>query len=159
MEHAAPAGQVDLAEAPHVHLVRGVWSRWRTSGGPPGGPGGDAGRGIELDPLTGLNDASKPLRSKLLNVPSLREKYLRYVKQIAEEDLDYKKLQTAIEAYVALIDREVQADTKKLSNYESFRAAVSSEQDSGGRGRMSLRSFLENRQKYLLSHPEIQKLK
>ncbi len=115
---------------------------------------------MTLDPLVGLTDASKPLRSKLLAVPALREKYLRFVKQIAEQDLDYKKLEPTINGYVALVDREVEADTKKLSTYDAFKAAVSSEAPApGGRGRMSLRGFFEARQKYLLEHPEIKKLK
>ena len=41
--------------------------------GPRGGRGfGPGGGGPTLDPLIGLNDASKPLRSKLLAVPALR---------------------------------------------------------------------------------------
>jgi len=147
---------------------RGPGGQGGPGGGPPRafgpeafGPGGGAGRGTELDPLLGLNDTSKPLRSKLLNVPSLREKYLRYVKQIAEEDLDYKKLEPIISAYVDLIDREVASDTKKLSSYDAYKAAVAKEltdPSNSGRTRMSLRAFLEARQKYLLAHPEIIKL-
>jgi hypothetical protein len=99
----------------------------------------------------------------LLNVPALREKYLRYVKQIAEQDLDYKKLEPTIQGYVALIGSEVEADTKKLTTTDAFKAAVSSEPAAGGatggRGRMSLKSFFEARQKFLLEHPEIKKLK
>src|SRR5207249_12155300 len=63
-------------------------------GGPPGfgGPGGGPVlfgmgprvNGVELDPLVGLDDARKPLRSKLLAVPALRAKYLEYVRTIAE---------------------------------------------------------------------------
>lgn len=132
-------------------------------GGPGGGPRGPGEGGVNLDPLVGLTDSTKPLRSKLLNVPALREKYLRYVKQIAEQDLDYKKLEPFIQGYVTLIDAEVAADTKKLSSTDAFKAAVSSEPAAapaaGGRGRTTLRGFLEARQKYLLEHPEIKKLK
>ena len=42
----------------------------------PGGPGdGPGGGGALLDPLIGLNDTTKPLRLKLLSVPSLRARY------------------------------------------------------------------------------------
>jgi hypothetical protein len=34
------------------------------------------GGGTQLDPLVALNDPTKPLRSKLLAVPALRQKYL-----------------------------------------------------------------------------------
>jgi hypothetical protein len=136
--------------------------------GGPGGPGGfggpgggRGGGGVELDPLVGLNDTTKPLRSKLLAVPSLRARYLAHVKTIAEDWLDWKKLQPVVDQNVQLIDAEIKADTKKLSSYDSFVQSVSSEQRSPGApggGRMSLRSFVEQRQKFLLDRPEIKSL-
>src|SRR5207248_2118850 len=44
-------------------------------GGRPGGGGARPGSGFDLDPLVALNDARKPLRSRLLAVPSLKAKY------------------------------------------------------------------------------------
>ena len=41
-----------------------------------GGRGMFGGASAELDPLVGLDDTTKPLRSKLLAVPALRERYL-----------------------------------------------------------------------------------
>ena len=41
--------------------------------------------GAELDPLVGLNDATKPLRSKLLAVPALRARYMTYVQADRDE--------------------------------------------------------------------------
>lgn len=131
-------------------------------GGPGGGPGGGPrGGGVELDPLVGLNDASKPLRSKLLVVPSLKAKYLSHVKTIAEDWLDWEKLRPTVNEYVSLIDNEIKADTKKLSSYEAFQRAVSSEgpaAEGGGRPQMSLRSFADQRRKFLLDYPEIKAL-
>ncbi|HEV8218421.1 MAG TPA: CotH kinase family protein, partial [Gemmatimonadaceae bacterium] len=57
-----------------------------------------------LDPLVGMNDASKPLRSKLLAVPALRARYLTYVRGIAEKWFDWKRLGPLAEKYQALID-------------------------------------------------------
>lgn len=132
-------------------------------GGPNrGGPGGGLrGGGVELDPLVGLNDSSKPLRSKLLAVPSLRAKYLSHVKTIAEDWLDWDTLRPTVNQYVSLIDSEIKADTKKLSSYEAFRRAVSSEPPTaevGGRPQMSLRTFADQRRRFLLNHPEIKAL-
>ena len=64
-------------------------------GMPPAGGPVMFGRGrarvdVSLDPLVGLDDASKPLRSKLLAVPALRARYLRYVREIAERWLDWQ---------------------------------------------------------------------
>jgi hypothetical protein len=84
------------------------------------------------------------------------------VKTIADEWLDWKKLQPVVDQYVTLIDKEIQADTKKLSSYEAFRQTVSSEEpkanEGGGRPRMSLRSFADQRRAFLLNRPEIKNL-
>ncbi|AWM38012.1 spore coat protein CotH [Gemmata obscuriglobus] len=137
-------------------------------GGFPGGPGGSGGggRGVELDPLVGLNDASKPLRSKLLAVPALRAKYLANVKRIAEESLDWKALGPVVAQYRKLIEKEVELDTRKLDSFEAFKRntddnAPSAGGGGGGFGRgsqgMNVRAFAEQRQKYLLANPEVKK--
>ncbi|HET7218041.1 MAG TPA: CotH kinase family protein, partial [Vicinamibacterales bacterium] len=73
-------------------------------GGPRGGGRGMFGRATaELDPLIGLDDPSKPLRSKLLAVPALREKYLGYVREIATKYLDWNTLGPRVAKYQALI--------------------------------------------------------
>jgi hypothetical protein len=104
-----------------------------------------------------LTDSSKPLRSKLLAVPSLKAKYLAHVKTIADDWLDWNKLQPVVDQYVSLIDAEIKADTKKLSSYEAFQQTVSADSKSGtGGGRqMPLRAFADQRRAFLLNHPEI----
>ena len=76
--------------------------------------------------MVGLNDNSKPLRSKLLAVPKFREQYLRNVRQIAEESLDWKKLGPVVAQYQSLIEKEVEADTRKLTSFTAFQQAVAS---------------------------------
>jgi hypothetical protein len=100
----------------------------------PGGPGG-----VDLDPLVGLTDGTKPLRSKLLAVPALRERYLTYVRDIATTWLDWERLGPVAEGYHALIAADVKADTKKLDTYEAFEA-----------GLPALRTFVERRRAVLL---------
>jgi spore coat protein CotH len=146
--------------------------------GPPGGPGGfgppgmGGGRGVELDPLVGLDNARTPLRSKLLAVPALRAKYLANVKKIAQDSLDWKKLGPVVSQYRKLIEKEVDLDTRKLSSFEAFQRATDDNATGGapggpggpggfGRGPgqgMNLRSFAEQRQRYLLSHAEVKKI-
>jgi hypothetical protein len=133
--------------------------------GGPGGGGMGRGNGMELDPLVGLNDATKPLRSKLLAVPALREKYLRNIKTIAEKSFDWKALEPVVAQYRALIDKEVEIDTRKLESYEEFikftANTVSTAPEAPRRGPssgMNLRSFFEQRAKYLLNSPEVKKL-
>jgi spore coat protein CotH len=134
-------------------------------GGPGGGPGG-GGRGIELDPLTGLNDTSKPLRSKLLAVPELRAKYLQYVRAIARDSLDWQKLGPIVKRNRDLIEAEIAVDTRKLSSLDAFRRLTADEavanqpqaQPQGGPpqrgGGLSLRAFADQRRAYLLNYAE-----
>lgn len=126
----------------------------------PGGPGGGRGgvSGTELDPLVGLTDPAKPLRSKLLAVPALRERYLGYVREIAQKNLDWTILGPIVAARRAVIEDAISADTRKLSSADAFRRATSSDAtaaDSAGarqRGSMSLRGFADKRRAYLLSY-------
>ena len=106
-------------------------------GGGRGGPGGPGG--VDLDPLVGLTDGTKPLRSKLLAVPALRERYLGYVRDIATTWLDWERLGPVAEGYHALIAADVKTDTKKLDTYEAFEA-----------GLQSLKNFAERRRVVLL---------
>jgi hypothetical protein len=135
-----------------------------------GGGGGGGGRGgLELDPLVGADDPSKPLRSKLLAVPALRERYLAHVKTLAEQWLDWEKLGPTVAQYRDLIGDEVAADTRKLESTEAFTAALSpddaqpaaaTEQPQPfGRSQMSLRQFAQRRREFLLKHPAIVALK
>lgn len=131
----------------------------RRGGDGPRGPGaGPRGGGIELDPLVGLDDTRKPLRSRLLAVPSLRAKYLDHVRTIAEQSLDWKKLGPVVEQYRELIEKEVEADTRKLTSFAAFQQAIgasSSPTPEGRRPQLSVKSFVEQRRNYLLNHAEI----
>ena len=119
------------------------------AGGPPpemgrrGGRGFGPGGGPDLDPLVGLNDTSKPLRSKLLAVPALRARYLAYVREIAEGWLDWKKLGPLAKSYQAVIADEVKLDTRKLYSTEAFESGLEN-------GEGSLRRFVEARREFLL---------
>jgi hypothetical protein len=108
-------------------------------GGPGGGPGRGPGGGPELDPLVGVNDATKPLRSRLLAVPALRDRYLGYARAIATKWLDWRTLGPLVEQRQALIAADVRRDTRKLDSFEAFESGVA-----------ALRTFAERRRAYLL---------
>ncbi len=115
--------------------------------GGPGGPGrgfGPGGGGPELDPLIGLTDTTKPLRSKLLAVPALRARYLGYIRDIAQKHLDWKTLEPRLKQYQALIDADVKADTRKLYSYEAFQTGLSGPEN-------TLQRFIEQRRQFLLN--------
>ena len=88
--------------------------------GPGARRGGFGHGGPMLEPLVGIDDVSKPLRSKLLAVPALRERYLGYVREIADKWLDWKAVEPRVKDYQALIEADVKADGRKLYSFESF---------------------------------------
>jgi hypothetical protein len=113
--------------------------------------------GVELDPLVAANDSSKPLLSKLLAVPSLRARYLGYVREIAEKWLDWQKLGPLAQQYHSLIADDVRADTRKLDSWEAFTGSLTSNDPAGGEtgrpgpGRpITLKNFADQRRAYLL---------
>ncbi len=128
--------------------------------GEPEGPGWHNDRpGVELDPLQGADDPSRPLLNKLLAVPGLRTKYLGYIHDIAEKWLDWQRIGPLAQQYQALIAADVKSDTHKLYSSESFAQAVTEEtKQPGPRGpvrEMGLKNFVEQRQKFLLNHPAV----
>lgn len=131
-------------------------------GGPGFGPG--AGGGLSLDPMAGANDPRKPLLSKLLAAPSLKARYLGYVRAISEQWLDWSMLRPLVAQYRMLIEREVEGDTRKLSTTEAFREglgldAPAPQAEAGGPRRLpNLRTFVEQRRAFLLNHAEIRKI-
>jgi hypothetical protein len=131
-------------------------------GPPPGGPppGGFGGGNrppadVKLDPFAGSDDANKVLLNRLLKVPALRTRYLSYLRDIARNWLDWKKLEPMARQYQALIAADVKADTRKLFSTEEFTKAVAEDAEERGRPAMSLKSFVEQRRDYLLNHPDV----
>ena len=106
-----------------------------------GGPAAAAPAGADLDPLIGMDDPRKPLRSRLLAVPALKSRYLKNVRAIAENWLDWQKLKPIVDQYRSLIEPELEADTRKLTSLASFKKSVSDIEATGTaapRGRPSL---------------------
>ena len=100
---------------------------------------------VELDPLVGMDDKTKPLRSKLLAVPAFREKYLGFVRQIATE-MTWEKMGPVVGQYRALLSPLVAKDTRKPFTTEAFDRDTSTEPTG------TLRQFFEKRSKFLLEY-------
>ena len=120
----------------------------------PQGPGARGG-GVQLDPLSGQDEAGKPLLSKLLAVPALKAKYLGYVRHIAENWLDWKKIGPLAEQYQAVIAADIKTDTHKLDSEEAFKNGVA---EDAGRS-MSIKGFVEQRRAYLLGRDDVKNAK
>jgi hypothetical protein len=142
-----------------------------------GEPGGRRGggtprpqiKGVELDPLVAANDEGKTLISKLLAVPSLRTRYLGYVREIADKWLDWNKLGPLAQKYHDLIAEDVKADTRKLDSTEAFVASLTGGAKSDapapgagmmpmGREAISLKDFADQRRAYLLKYDPSQSI-
>jgi hypothetical protein len=104
-----PAGKFHITVNDVNEAFGGIGGGFPTNGGP-----------IGPDPLVGLNDPTKPLRSKLLAVPALRAKYLAYTREIATKWLDWKVLGPLATNYRALISADVKADTRKIYSFAEF---------------------------------------
>lgn len=154
------------------HLVpHDVNETFGSPGGPgmgrgPGGPGGGGGQrveGVKLDPFAGFGDANKPLLTRLLAVPALRERYLGFVKQIAAEWLDWNRLGPLAAGYQAVIAEDVKKDTRRLYSADAFASGVAGDvaaPEQGARGpgpRLSLKGFVEQRRAYLLGYEDTKK--
>jgi hypothetical protein len=96
------------------------------------------------DPLVALNDSTKPLRSKLLAVPTLRAKYLTYTRQIATKWLDWKELEPIAAKYRALISADVKTDTRKIYSFSAFEAGPAELKDLIGRRREVILSYQQH---------------
>jgi hypothetical protein len=113
-----------------------------------------------------MDDATKPLRSRLLAVPALRERYLRNIAELASKSLNWERLGPRIAQHRELIEDELRQDTRMAVPIEAFEAATSSElpppasaspTGEPGRAPRSLRAFFERRAAFLLAHPEVTK--
>ncbi len=137
-------------------------------GGGRRGIGSGGGGGVTLDPLVGMSDFGKPLLSKLLDVPSLRQRYLGYIRNIAEDWLDWDKINQIAKQYQSLIAADIETDTRKLSTTEAFFNNLIQDSNEGASGRfgggrgkfgggagISLKSFVKQRSEYLLGLQQV----
>jgi hypothetical protein len=150
--------QMELRDGLNAALPRPNFGgpRGGRGGGGPGG-GGTIRGGTELDPLANANDTSKPLLSKMLAVPTLRARYLGYVRDIADKWLDWSRLGPIATQYQALIADELKADTRKLDSFEAFQQGLAGDaaQAGGARGpggETSIKQFADQRRAYLLKY-------
>lgn len=130
---------------------------------------GQGGPNVDLDPLIGLDDLRKPLRSKVLAVPSLRARYLKNVRTIAEKSLDWQNLGPVVVQLRDLIQDDVEADTRKLTSFAEFQKATAdapakdatkAEQPRRfGPPHISLRAFADQRRQFLLNHEAVKSAK
>lgn len=70
-------------------------------------------------PTYNFNASNKPVLSRLLSVPELRQRYMSHYRTVLR-DINWDTLGPVFAAHRALIDAAVQADPKKLYSYTLF---------------------------------------
>jgi len=90
------------------------------------------------------DDSVVPIMYRLMAISKYRQRYLAHVRTILNDLFTEDALFPKIEAYRALIDAEVQADTKKLYTYQAFTGGVA-----------TLKSFITSRRNTLLANAEV----
>ena len=105
--------------------------------------------GMQLSPLVAQSDTTKPIIAKVLAVPTLRAKYLGYVREIAEKSLDWNAIRPIVKQYRELIADDVARDTRKLFSTDDFLRTTADDPAYG-----TLRSFFEGRRAFLLRWTE-----
>jgi spore coat protein CotH len=125
--------------------------------------GGDGDEGAEpnsvtLGPFAGARDPNKALLYRLLAVPALRQRYMGYLREIADRWLDWNRLGPLAQKYQSVIAADVKMDTRKLFSTEAFTRAVTEDHAVSLEGGpvappdLGLKSFAEQRRAYLLAY-------
>ncbi len=90
------------------------------------GPG--PGMREDMNPMRDLfiheNNKMRPVISRLLSVPNLRQRYIEHIRTLINEWLDWQKIEPIVMEYHALIDAEVKSDNKAQYSYETFAASL-----------------------------------
>ncbi len=103
-------------------------------------------RDVRLDPLEGEDNPNRPVISKLLAVPELRQRYIAHMRTILEREFNPENLNVLIDQYVKTIEAYVEEDPKKDFTMASFRSGIT-----------SLKNLIKTRHTYLGSHTELSK--
>ncbi len=102
---------------------------------------------VNLSPVYGETLTIRPLISRLLAVPELRQRYLAHVRSIVAESLDWTALEKKVTAYQTLIGADVLADTGKLTTNDQYTASAN-----------DLKTFVTNRRTYLSGFAEVNRM-
>jgi len=119
--------------------------------------GGDVSDDATLGIFVGADDPNKALLQRLLAVPALRTKYVGYIKDIAANWYDWKKVGPLIGQWQALIADDIKKDTRKIFSTEAFSQGATVDGFEPGRGPTappyySLKGFFEQRRAFLLKN-------
>ena len=96
------------------------------------------------NPFYNANKVNYPLLNRLLAVPSIRQRYLAHFRTILQDALNPALTNPLIDQYDAIINADVQADTKKLYSFTQYNS-----------NKTILRNFILNHRNTLLTDTEM----
>lgn len=102
------------------------------------------GINYNLSPLQGLSGTNRPLISKLLALPELRQRYLAHMRTVMEERFNPTFLTPAIEHFRYLTAADIAADPKKNFTMTTYT-----------NGLVALKTYLTNRYNFLTNFAEL----
>ncbi len=100
-----------------------------------------------LSPVQGAGGANRPLLSKLLPIPELRQRYLAHMRTVLEERFNPTYLTPVINYYHRLTVADIITDPKKNFTMTAYTNAL-----------VALRTYVTNRYKFLTNHVELRPL-
>jgi hypothetical protein len=112
---------------------------------------------IEYAPLSEIDNAKRPLISKLFKNPLYRKIYLAHLRTIVQEQLKSGALMARAQALQREIDSAVKQDTMKLYSYGDFQNSLDKTMKSGQDNVIGIRQLMSARSEYLSKHPLLNK--
>ena len=102
---------------------------------------------VSLSPVYGATDTNRPVLSRLLSIPELRQRYLAHMRTVLLESYNPSNLTALINQYHTLSVTSIIADTKKGYTMASYTNDLK-----------FLKTFVTNRYTYLTNHAEVRPL-
>ncbi len=98
-------------------------------------------------PFYGQEKTTLPLLNKLLQAPTIRQRYLAHLRTLISEYFDITTSSALLDKYAAQIDSVVKADPKKPTTYAQFQSEIP-----------KIKTFISSRRNSLLSNAEVKEI-